>query len=52
MHIDDRIFCERLSPLTIGLGHGLDHPINSLQYSSLCTKQVAKNWQFKLLLAN
>ena len=41
MHIDDRIFGEWSSSLTIGLGHGLDHPVNFLQYSSLYTKQVA-----------
>ena len=27
---------------TIGLGHGLDHPVSSLQYSSLCAIKVAK----------
>ena len=30
------------SPSTIGLGHGLDHPVSSVQYSSLYTIQLVK----------
>ena len=41
MHEDDRIFGEWSSPLTIGLGQGLDHPVSSVQYSSLYTIQLA-----------
>ena len=43
IHVDDRIFCEWASLLTIGLGHKLSHPVSSLQYSSLCAIKVAKN---------
>ena len=32
MHIDDRIFGKWSSPLTIGLGHLLDHPVNVVLY--------------------
>ena len=42
MHIDDRIFGKCSSPLTIGLGHGLDHPVNSLQYSSFIQNKLQK----------
>ena len=30
MHENDRIFGEWLSPLTTGLGHGLDNPVSSV----------------------
>ena len=52
LHEDDRIFGEWSSPLIIGLGHRLDHPVSSVQYSSLYTIQLAKNWQFRLVPAN
>ena len=48
IHVDDKIF----GLLTMGLGHGLDHPVSSVEYSSLYTIQLAKNWQFRLVLAN
>ena len=32
--------------------HRLDHPVSSVQYSSLCTIQLAKNGQFNLVPAN
>ena len=44
-------FGKWLSPSTIGLGHRLDHPVSSVQYSSLHTIQLAKNWQFRLVSA-
>ena len=44
-------FCEWASLSTTELDHGLDHPVRPLQYSCLYTIQVAKKWQFRLLLA-
>ena len=51
IHVDDRIFGKCTSPSTIGLGHGLDHPVSSLQYSSLYAIKVAKQWQIRSVLA-
>ena len=52
MKKDDTIFDEWSSPLTIGLGCGLERPFSSVQYSTLYTIQLAKNWQFRLVPAN
>ena len=48
----DRIFGEWLSPSTMGLGHRLNHPVSSVQYSTLYTIQLAKTWQFRLIPTN
>ena len=43
IHVDDRIFGEWASPLTIALGHKLDHPVSSLLYSSYMQSKLLKN---------
>ena len=48
IHVGDRIFSEWASPLTIGLGHRLDHPVSSLQYSSLYAIKAAKKMAIQI----